>query len=169
MSDLKRGISRRRVVKTGMAGILATGVSPLILSKGAWAQEFCNAPTGDTVTLGFNVPQTGAYADEGADELRAYQLAVEHLNGEGDGGLIPHFSSKTLTGNGILGKRVEYVTGDTQTQSDPARESPHDRARWRRDDHWRFVVRCGDCRAKPLSGHGRHLHGRPDPFERHHG
>ncbi|WMT85436.1 substrate-binding protein [Pelagibacterium sp. 26DY04] len=123
MSETKRGISRRRVVKTGMAGILATGVSPLILSKWAWAQEFCNAPTGDTVTLGFNVPQTGAYADEGADELKAYELAVEHLNGEGDGGLIPHFSSKTLTGNGILGKRVEYVTGDTQTQSDPARES----------------------------------------------
>jgi ABC-type branched-subunit amino acid transport system substrate-binding protein len=26
------------------------------------------------------VPQTGAYADEGADELRAYELAVEHIN-----------------------------------------------------------------------------------------
>ena len=92
MSDFRRGISRRRVVKTGMAGILATGVSPLILSKSSWAQEYCNAPTGDTVTFGFNVPQTGAYADEGADELKAYELAVEHLNGDGDGGLLPHFS-----------------------------------------------------------------------------
>jgi branched-chain amino acid transport system substrate-binding protein len=34
-----------------------------------------NEPTGDTVTLGFNVPQSGPYADEGADELRAYELA----------------------------------------------------------------------------------------------
>ena len=30
-------------------------------------------------------PQTGPYADEGADEFRAYELAVKHLNGEGDG------------------------------------------------------------------------------------
>jgi len=123
MSDLIKGVSRRKLIKTGLAGILATGVSPLIFSKGAWAQEFCNAPTGDTVTLGFNMPLTGAYADEGADEQRAFELAVEHLNGGGDGGLIPHFSSKTLTGNGILGKRVAFVTGDSQTKADAARDS----------------------------------------------
>jgi ABC-type branched-subunit amino acid transport system substrate-binding protein len=44
--------------------------------------ETINEPTGSTVTLGFNVPQSGPYADEGADELRAYELAVEHLNGD---------------------------------------------------------------------------------------
>ena len=77
-----------RVLKTGLAGILATGVAPLIFTRGAYAQEFCNAPTGDTVTLGFNMPLTGAYADEGADEQRAFELAVEHLNGGGDGGMI---------------------------------------------------------------------------------
>ena len=75
------------------------------------------------MTLGFNVPQTGPYADEGADELRAYELAVEHLNGGGDGGMLPTFSSKALDGTGILGKKVEYVTGDTQTKSDAARAS----------------------------------------------
>ena len=120
--DLK-GFSRRTVVKSGLAGILATGVSPLVFTKGAWAQEFCNNPTGDTVTIGCNVPQTGAYADEGADELRAYELALEHLNGGGDGGMIPTFSSKTLKGNGILGKKVVSVTGDTQTKADAARDS----------------------------------------------
>ena len=75
------------------------------------------------MTLGFNVPQSGPYADEGADELRAYQLAVEHLNGEGDGGMLSTFSSKELDGTGIMGKRVEYVSGDTQTKSDAARAS----------------------------------------------
>ena len=60
---------------------------------------------------------------EGADELRAYRLAVEHLNGEGDGGMMGTFSSKALQGNGILGKKVEFVTGDTQTKSDAARAS----------------------------------------------
>mgnify|MGYP000294615666 FL=1 len=33
------------------------------------------------------------------------------------------FSEKNLQGNGILGKKVEYVTGDTQTKSDAARAS----------------------------------------------
>lgn len=123
MTDFNNGPSRRAVVKTGLAGILATGVSPLIFTKGAYAQEFCNAPTGDTVTLGFNVPLTGPYADEGADELRAYELAVEHLNGEGDGGMMNTLQPSALKGNGILGKRVAFVTGDTQTNSDAARDS----------------------------------------------
>ena len=123
MTESRKGLSRRSVVKTGLAGIIATGVAPTFFTRGAYAQEFCNAPTGDTVTLGLNVPQTGAYADEGADELRAYDLAIEHLNGGGDGGMIPTFSSKTLKGNGILGKKVAFVTGDTQTKADAARDS----------------------------------------------
>ena len=122
MSDLK-GLNRRKVLQTGVAGIVATGVMPTFFTKGAYAQEFCNNPTGDTVTIGCNVPQTGAYADEGADELRAYELALEHLNGGGDGGMIPTFSSKALKGKGILGKKVVSVTGDTQTKADAARDS----------------------------------------------
>ncbi|MBV1894909.1 MAG: substrate-binding protein, partial [Rhodobacteraceae bacterium] len=72
---------------------------------------------------GFNVPQTGPYADEGNDELLAQQLAVDHLNGVGDGGCLNTFTSKALKGSGILGKKVEFVTGDTQTKSDAARAS----------------------------------------------
>lgn len=123
MSDQKNGVSRRKVLKSGAAGLVAAGAGPMIFTKGAWAQEFRNNPTGDSVTLGFNVPQTGPYSDEGADELRAYQLAVKHLNGEGDGGMLNTMQPSSLTGNGILGKRVEYVTGDTQTKSDAARDS----------------------------------------------
>lgn len=123
MTDSVKGFGRRAVLQGGLAGIVATGISPLIFTRGAYAQEFCNAPTGDTVTLGLNMPLTGAYADEGADEQRAYELAIEHLNGEGDGGMIPHFSSKTLTGKGILGKKVVYVTGDDQTKADAGRDS----------------------------------------------
>ena len=122
MSDLK-GLNRRKLLQTGAAGLVATGAMPMFFTKGAYAQEFCNNPTGDTVTIGCNVPQTGAYADEGADELRAYELAIEHLNGGGDGGMIPTFSSKTLKGSGILGKKVASVTGDTQTKADAARDS----------------------------------------------
>ncbi|UWQ77670.1 substrate-binding protein [Leisingera sp. S132] len=113
--------SRRRVLKTG--AIAGAGVALPTIFTASSAAAFTNEPTGSSVTLGFNVPQTGPYADEGADELRAYELAVEHLNGGGDGGMMNTFSSKALQGNGILGKKVEYVTGDTQTKSDAARAS----------------------------------------------
>ncbi|SDH64492.1 substrate-binding protein [Alloyangia pacifica] len=117
----KSTLTRRGVLRTG--AVAGAGVAlPTIFTSSA-ASAFTNEPTGGTVTLGFNVPQTGPYADEGADELRAFELAVEHLNGGGDGGMINTFSSKTLDGTGILGKKVEYVTGDTQTKSDAARAS----------------------------------------------
>ena len=122
MSASNSKFTRRGVLKTGAIGGAALA-APTFFVRGAHAADFCNAPTGGTVTLGFNVPQTGAYADEGADELRAYQLAVEHLNGEGDGGMLNTMQPKSLKGNGILGKKVAYVTGDTQTKSDAARAS----------------------------------------------
>lgn len=113
--------SRRSVLKTGL-GTAAIAGAPMFFVRNAHA--FTNDPgSASSVILGFNVPQTGPYADEGADELRAYQLAVKHLNGEGDGGLLNTMAPKSLTGNGILGKKVEFTTGDTQTKSDAARSS----------------------------------------------
>ena len=113
--------TRRGLIQTGV--VAGAGLAlPTYLRADAHA-GFTNAPTGDTVTLGFNVPQSGPYADEGADELRAFELAVEHLNGEGDGGMLATFSSKALDGTGIMGKKVQFVTGDTQTKSDAARAS----------------------------------------------
>ena len=85
--------------------------------------NYPKATSGPTITLGFNVPQTGAYAEEGKDELKAYQLAVQHLNGEGDGGMLSTMTPKALKGNGILGKKVAFVSGDTQTKADVARAS----------------------------------------------
>ncbi|MFP4304889.1 substrate-binding protein [Rhodosalinus sp.] len=123
----KEKLTRRGVLKGGVAMAGAGVALPTIFTSRANA--FTNEPTGDTVTFGFNVPQSGAYADEGADQLRAYELAVEHLNGEGDdNGMLETFryadgSRTQLTGQGILGKRVEYVTGDTQTKTDAARAS----------------------------------------------
>ncbi|MBY6055731.1 substrate-binding protein [Leisingera daeponensis] len=117
----KFDVSRRGVLKSG--AFAGAGVALPTIFTASSAAAFTNEPTGGSVTLGFNVPQTGPYADEGADELRAYELAVEHLNGGGDGGMMNTFSSKALQGSGILGKKVEYVTGDTQTKSDAARAS----------------------------------------------
>ena len=117
---LQTPLKRRSVLKAGAASA-AVGAAPMIISTKAHA--YLNEPKGSSVTLGFNVPQSGPYADEGADELRAYELAVEHLNGDGDGGMMNTFSSKELKGDGILGRKVEFVTGDTQTKPDAARAS----------------------------------------------
>jgi ABC-type branched-subunit amino acid transport system substrate-binding protein len=116
----KTELSRRGFLKSSVAAASATAVPTVFVSK---AHGYVNEPKGKSVTLGFNVPQTGAYADEGADELRAYKLAVKHLNGEGDGGLLNTMKPLSLKGNGILGKKVEFATGDTQTKSDAARAS----------------------------------------------
>lgn len=116
----KLTLSRRGLIRSG--AVAGAGLALPTIFTGA-ASAYTNEPTGSDVIFGFNVPQSGPYADEGADELRAYQLAVKHLNGEGDGGMMNTFSGSALTGQGVLGKRVAYVTGDTQTKSDAARAS----------------------------------------------
>ena len=117
----KSNFTRRGVIKTG--AVAGAGLALPTYLRADGHTGFTNAPGDSEVTLGFNVPQSGPYADEGADELRAYELAVEHLNGGGDGGMLSTFSSKALDGTGILGREVKYVTGDTQTKSDAARAS----------------------------------------------
>jgi ABC-type branched-subunit amino acid transport system substrate-binding protein len=57
------------------------------------------AQPADTVKLGLNFPKTGPYEAQGADQLRAAQLAVDEINAAG----------------GILGKQVHLVTRDSQS------------------------------------------------------
>ncbi len=114
-------LTRRSALVTGAAGA-AILAAPMGFVRHAWAadKKIGNFPVeGPNVVFGFNVPQTGAYADEGADELRAYQLAVKHLN-EG-GGMLSTMKPSKLTGQGVLGKKVTFVQGDTQTNPDAAR------------------------------------------------
>ncbi len=114
------GWTRRALLRAGAAA--APGLAlPSILPGPAGA--FTNEPTGAKVVLGLNAAQSGPYAAEGAEELRGCALAVEHLNGDGDGGMLRTFSSSALEGAGILGKRVELAVGDTRTRADVARAS----------------------------------------------
>jgi branched-chain amino acid transport system substrate-binding protein len=90
--------------------------------RGAWAQaeQLGNFPvTTPTVKFGFTVPLTGSYADEGADELKACRLAIQHIND--GGGMLATMKPLSLKGNGVLGKKVEGVEGDTRTNPDAAR------------------------------------------------
>ena len=160
-------LTRRNVLQTGAAAGAGLAL-PTILTAGSHAATPMRQLAAQS-HLGFNVPQTGAYADEGADELRAYMLAVEHLNGEGDGGMMNTFSSKALQGNGILGKKVEYVTGDTQTKSDAARAS----AKSMIEKDGAMMITGGSSSGVAIAVQGsvprsrRDLHGGSDPLQRH--
>src|SRR6056297_1438184 len=115
----KTDVSRRDVVK--MAG--ASGLAGLAgVAGSASAQEnppIGNFPVQGNPTFGFTVPQSGPYSSEGQDELRAYRLAVEHLNN--GGGWVDNWSD--LTGNGVLDQQIEFVSGDTATDADTARQT----------------------------------------------
>ncbi len=116
---MDNNINRRTLLRNS-AAVGAGLAMPTIFANNSWGATYLNEPKGATVTFGFNVPQTGAYADEGADELRAFELAVEHINGEGDGGMLNTFTSKALRGSGVNGKKVIFKTGDTRTNAKAA-------------------------------------------------
>ncbi|MFB9825403.1 substrate-binding protein [Halobaculum roseum] len=118
-------LSRRDVLKaSGAAGAAGlTGLAGCAGVGGGGDSEYPalgNYPVeGDEVVFGFNVPQSGSYSQEGADELRGYNLAVEHLNN--GGGWVDNWDG--LSGDGVLGKTVTAVEGDTATDPDTARQS----------------------------------------------
>lgn len=110
----KGQIDRRDFLKlgTGLAGsLIITGG----LSRYANAAD--NAPigtwpagaSGDSVFIGMAVPRTGTYAAQGEDELKGWQLAIEHLNSGHP--LIRKISPKTR--KGVLGKTVKYGVSDS--------------------------------------------------------
>lgn len=117
-------LSRRDVLKaSGAAG--AAGLTGLAGCAGVGGGDseypaLGNYPVeGDEVVFGFNVPQSGSYSQEGEDELRGYNLAMDHLNN--GGGWVDNWDG--LSGDGVLGKTVTSVEGDTATDPDTARQS----------------------------------------------
>ncbi|MGD0052264.1 MAG: ABC transporter substrate-binding protein [Vulcanimicrobiaceae bacterium] len=93
---MKQTLSRGRFV-AGTAGAAA-----LTFGGGRYVIA---APT-TSVVVGLNVPQTGPYSDQGADQLRAYHLAIDQVNAKG----------------GILGMKVTTTEGDTQSKPAVARD-----------------------------------------------
>ncbi|HXF33672.1 MAG TPA: ABC transporter substrate-binding protein [Candidatus Acidoferrales bacterium] len=69
-------------------------------------QYIIAAPTKELV-IGLNVPQSGPYSDQGLDQLRAYNLAIEEINKTG----------------GIMGMHVKSSVGDDQTDANVARDN----------------------------------------------
>jgi ABC-type branched-subunit amino acid transport system substrate-binding protein len=71
---------------------------------------------GNSVFIGIAVPRTGTYAVQGEDELKGWQLAVEHINAGHP--LIKQISPKTK--KGVLGKEVKYGVADSAAKPNDA-------------------------------------------------
>jgi len=107
-------------------GALQMGVGTLLTSFGgvqwAYAQDkpalgtWPAGSAGDTVYLGAAVPLTGTYAVQGADELKGWQLAVEHINTNHE--LMKKIAPKV--NNGVLGKKVALVSADSAAKPNQA-------------------------------------------------
>ena len=119
-SQRARGLTRRGVLRAGAA---ATG--GLMLPAGLFAARAEDRPmigswpdgsSGSSVFIGITVPRTGTYALQGEDELKGYQLAIEHIN-SGDE-LIKKISPKTT--KGVLGKEVKYGVADSEAKPNTA-------------------------------------------------
>jgi hypothetical protein len=107
-------VSRRAILR-GKAGITAglgafslSGVTPFHFASDALAAgrpsigTYPEGSSGSSVFIGITVPRTGTYAAQGEDELKGYQLAIEHINSGHE--LIKKISPKTT--KGVLGKEV---------------------------------------------------------------
>jgi len=115
-NDFRR--SRRSILKAG-AGLVAASALPR-LGRAATnypaLSTYPDGSSGSSVTIGIAVPRTGTYAVQGEDELKGWQLAVEHINSGND--LIKKISPKTT--KGLLGKEVKYVVADSAAKPNEA-------------------------------------------------
>ncbi len=120
--ELKKGpaLARRTVLKGGasLAGAAALGRVGL---RSAWADEtpigtWPAGVSGSTVFIGISVPRTGTYAVPGEDELKGYELAIEHVN---DGHPIIRKMAPKVT-KGLLGKKVIYGVADSEAKPNVA-------------------------------------------------
>lgn len=116
-----RGIDRRDFIRLGLgaAGGLALPAGFPGPAFGADRPPIGTWPAGSsggTVNAGAAVPLTGSYAEQGADELKGMQLAVEHIN-EGHP-LMKVLSPKT--NRGVLGKKLALLYADSGAKPNEA-------------------------------------------------
>ena len=124
MQDRKKdshNAARREFVRTGL-GIAGGLALPGLVSQAYAAEQHPPVGTwpagasGDSVFIGIAVPRTGTYAVQGEDELKGWQLAVEHIN-EGNP-LIRKISPKTK--KGVLGKQLKIGVADSAAKPNDA-------------------------------------------------
>ena len=114
------GGDRRAFLKTGLGvagGLIVPGFASRAFaadqpSIGTWPE----GSKGDTVYIGASVPLTGTYAAQGQDELKGWELAVEHINTNHE--LMKKIAPKV--NNGVLGKKVKLLSADSAAKPNQA-------------------------------------------------
>jgi ABC-type branched-subunit amino acid transport system substrate-binding protein len=118
MTMLTKKPTRRAILQAGSGLLAATALPRFAFAAedhppiGTWPA----GSDGPSVFIGISVPQTGTYAAQGQDELKGYQLAVEHINSGHP--LIKAFSPKSK--KGVLGKEVKYGVADSEAKPNTA-------------------------------------------------
>ena len=120
----KTFVSRRTLLQAsaGLAGgLMLPSRSPCRPSRSARATSRRSAPgrkarKADTINVAAAVPRTGTYAVQGEDELKGWQLAVEHIN-SGDP-LLKKIAPKVT--NGLLGKKVNLLSANSAAKPNQA-------------------------------------------------
>jgi branched-chain amino acid transport system substrate-binding protein len=120
-SGKKPTLARRTLLKAG-AGLAGTAAMGGVGMPRVWAADETAVGTwpagvsGSTAFVGISVPRTGTYAVPGEDELKGYELAIEHLNAGHP--LIRKMAPKVT--QGLLGKTVIYGVADSEAKPNVA-------------------------------------------------
>jgi branched-chain amino acid transport system substrate-binding protein len=89
---LASGPSRRALVKGGLLSATTAFFGPWQHNR-VWAQGT------KPIKLGLTCDASGQYGNSGQDDLRGIRLAIDEFNAKG----------------GVLGRKVEWITADTET------------------------------------------------------
>jgi ABC-type branched-subunit amino acid transport system substrate-binding protein len=119
--ELNAAVSRRSLLQGGAAligGVMLPGglIMPALADDKPAIGTWPAGSSGDSVTVSIAVPRTGTYAVQGEDELKGWELAVEHMNSGHE--LMKKFSPKTT--KGVLGKEVKMVIADSGAKPNTA-------------------------------------------------
>jgi ABC-type branched-subunit amino acid transport system substrate-binding protein len=119
--ELNAAVSRRSLLQGGAAlvgGVMLPGglIMPALADDKPAIGTWPAGSSGSSVSIGVAVPRTGTYAVQGEDELKGWELAVDHLNSGHE--LMKKLSPKTT--KGVLGKEVKLVVADSGAKPNEA-------------------------------------------------
>jgi branched-chain amino acid transport system substrate-binding protein len=112
-------LTRRGMLQLGTgltAGAVLSGLPRFALADNTPIGTWPDGVSGDTVFIGISVPRTGTYAQQGEDELKGFELAIEHIN---QGHPLIRAMAPKVT-QGLLGKKVIYGVADSQANPNVA-------------------------------------------------
>jgi branched-chain amino acid transport system substrate-binding protein len=115
-------VSRRSLIKTGLrasaAGLLLRNATlPVFAQDHPALGTYPAGTSGSSIFIGGVFPLTGPYSASGKDEQLGFQLAIDHLN---NGSRITDQIPSLKKGGGILGKKIESRSADSETKPDTA-------------------------------------------------